>query len=68
MGATLISISRVIGVTNVNAPRRADAPIPEASIYLQTCLVCIIRMDTNHALEFSQVSRFILHNVVKGFP
>ncbi len=55
MGATLISISRVIGVTNVNAPRRADAPIPEATIYLQTCLVCIIRMDTNHALEFSQV-------------
>ena len=28
--AAMVSISRVTGVANANAPRRADAPIPDA--------------------------------------
>ncbi len=48
-----ISISQVVEVGNPNASRCADAPIPEASICLQTCSVCIIRMVTSHARELA---------------
>ncbi len=62
MGLTSLSISRVIGVSNENAPRRADAPIPEASFCLQTCSVCIIRRILSGPV------RSYAHRVKRRFP
>ena len=42
------SISRVAGVTNVNAPRRAVAPVPDARKLRAAIDACVPRMDTGH--------------------